>query len=171
MQAGGYQNRALWSEEAWDWKAKESIGHPMFWRCEGNLWNYRTMFGEIRLPLEWPVYVSHAEATAYGKWLGRKLPTEAQFHRAAYGTKDGGRERSYPWGDEAPGPSKGNFDFKRGILCLWDHILLGQAHSACMILWGTGGVDADGVCSISRLSRPCPSIPATPQISLTASTM
>jgi len=112
MQAGGYESRSLWSEEAWAWKAKEGVEHPMFWRREGNLWIYRTMFGEIRLPPEWPVYVSHAEATAYAKWLGRKLPTEGQFHRAAYGTPDGARERSYPWGEEAPSASRGNFDFK-----------------------------------------------------------
>src|SRR5436190_1816017 len=86
--------------------------HTMFWRREGNLWIYRSMFGEIRLPLEWPVYVSHAEATAYAKWLGRKLPTEAEFHRAAYGAPEGGKERSYPWGEEAPSASTGNFNFK-----------------------------------------------------------
>jgi gamma-glutamyl hercynylcysteine S-oxide synthase len=112
IQAGGYENRSLWSEEAWAWKAKEGVEHPMFWRREGNLWIYRTMFGEIRLPQEWPVYVSHAEATAYAKWLGRKLPTEAQFHRAAYGTPDGKKERRYPWGEEAPSATRGNFDFK-----------------------------------------------------------
>jgi gamma-glutamyl hercynylcysteine S-oxide synthase len=124
IQAGGYENRALWSEEAWNWKAKEGIEHPMFWRREGNLWIYRTMFGEIRLPQEWPVYASHAEATAYAKWLGRKLPTEAQFHRAAYGTPDGTKERSYPWGEEGPGATKGNFDFR-----LWDPSPVG-AHPA-----------------------------------------
>jgi len=69
------------------------------------------MFGEIRLPQEWPVYASHAEATAYAKWLGRKLPTEAQFHRAAYGTPDGTKERSYPWGEEGPSATKGKFRF------------------------------------------------------------
>ena len=94
IQAGGYENRSLWSEEAWEWKEKEGVEHPAFWRRDGNLWMYRAMFGEIRLPLDWPVYVSHAEATAYAKWLGRKLPSEAQFHRAAYGTperRDGAR--------------------------------------------------------------------------------
>jgi len=112
LQAGGYENRSLWREEAWAWKQKEGIEHPMFWRREGNLWVYRRMFGEIRLPLEWPVYVSQAEASAYAKWLGRKLPTEAQFHRAAYGTPGGRSERSYPWGEEAPSASRGNFDFQ-----------------------------------------------------------
>ena len=112
IQAGGYDNRSLWNDEAWAWRTKESVEHPVFWRREGNLWIYRTMFGEIRLPQEWPVYVSHAEATAYAKWLGRKLPTEAQFHRTAYGTPEGRRERSYPWGEEAPSTVRGNFDFK-----------------------------------------------------------
>jgi len=86
MEAGGYENEALWSSEAQEWKKGEGIKHPGFWRRAGNLWMYRTMFGEIRLPLEWPVYVSHAEASAYANWLGRKLPSEPEFHRAAHGT-------------------------------------------------------------------------------------
>ena len=69
------------------------------------------MFGDIQLPMDWPVYVSHAEATAYARWLGRKLPTEEQFHRAAYSTSDSEVERKYPWGDEDPDGRYGNFDF------------------------------------------------------------
>ncbi len=115
MQAGGYENPALWDKEAWEWKEKERVEHPAFWKRDGNLWMYRAMFGEVRLPLDWPVYVSHAEATAYAKWLGRTLPSEEQFHRAAYGTRDGKRERSYPWGEEAPSARYGNFDFQQ-----WD---------------------------------------------------
>jgi iron(II)-dependent oxidoreductase len=138
VQAGGYQNRSLWSEEAWAWKAKEDIEHPMFWRREGNLWVYRTMFGEIRLPLEWPVYVSHAEATAYANWLGRKLPTEAQFHRAAYGTPEGKRERRYPWGEEAPSAARGNFDFRS-----WDPSPVG-AHPAGASAFGVHDMVGNG---------------------------
>jgi gamma-glutamyl hercynylcysteine S-oxide synthase len=111
MQAGGYTDASLWSREAWAWRKKENIQHPTFWHRSGSLWMYRTMFGDIQLPLDWPVYVSHAEATAYAKWLGRRLPSEEQFHRAAYGTSDEEVERIYPWGDEAPGPNYGNFDF------------------------------------------------------------
>ncbi len=55
----------------------------------GGQWLYRAMFEEIPLPLDWPVYVSHAEATAYARWAGKSLPTEAEWHRAAYGTGDG----------------------------------------------------------------------------------
>ncbi len=115
LQAGSYAHRELWSKEAWDWKEKEGVEHPAFWKRDGNIWMYQAMFGEIRLPLDWPVYVSHAEATAYAKWLGRELPSEEQFHRAAYGTRDGGPERAYPWGEEAPSKRHGNFDFHQ-----WD---------------------------------------------------
>jgi iron(II)-dependent oxidoreductase len=112
LQAGGYENRALWSDDAWAWKQALRVEHPAFWKREGNLWMYRGMFGDVRLPLQWPVYVSHAEASAYAKWLGRALPSEAQFHRAAYGTPNGDHERSYPWGEELPGEQHGNFDFQ-----------------------------------------------------------
>ncbi len=115
IQAGGYENAALWSAEAWAWKEKEGVHHPAFWRRDGNLWMYRAMFGEVRLPLDWPVYVSHAEATAYAKWLGHKLPSEEQFHRAAYGTHEARQERAYPWGEDAPSERHGNFDFHQ-----WD---------------------------------------------------
>jgi gamma-glutamyl hercynylcysteine S-oxide synthase len=111
LQAGGYKDRSLWGEDGWAWKESAKIKHPAFWRRSGSLWTYRTMFGDIHLPLDWPVFVSHAEASAYAKWLGRKLPTEEQFHRAAYGTSDARSERSYPWGDEAPNKLLGNFDF------------------------------------------------------------
>jgi len=72
------------------------------------------MFAELPLPETWPVYVSHAEASAYARWKERKLPSEAQFHRAAYGTPQG-FEREYPWGGEPPEVERGNFDFRR-----WD---------------------------------------------------
>jgi iron(II)-dependent oxidoreductase len=111
IQSRGYQNRSLWSAEDWDWKEKNGIRHPTFWYRDGNIWMQRGMFGDRRLPLDRPVYVSHAEASAYARWLGRKLPTEEQFHRAAYGTPDSEVERSYPWGEEAPNPRFGNFDF------------------------------------------------------------
>jgi len=121
VHAGGYQHRSLWNEAAWAWKEREGIEHPAFWRRAGNLWMYRAMFGEVRLPLEWPVYVSHAEATAYAQWLGRKLPSEAEYHRAAFGTPGGRRERAYPWGEEAASGRHGNFDFHH-----WDPCAVGS---------------------------------------------
>jgi gamma-glutamyl hercynylcysteine S-oxide synthase len=114
LQAGGYENRSLWTDDDWDWKQKENAKHPAFWIKQGNIWMCRTMFGEVPLPPDWPVYVSHAEASAYAKWLGRQLPSEAQFHRAAFGAPRG-EEREYPWGNDAPSERHGNFDFSQ-----WD---------------------------------------------------
>lgn len=138
LQAGGYQDRSLWSPEAWAWRTRENIEHPLFWRRDGNLWVYRAMFGELRLPLEWPVYVSHAEATAYANWLGRKLPTEAQFHRAAYGTPNDETERSYPWGEEQPNEHHGNFDFRS-----WDPSPVGS-HPAGASAFGVHDLVGNG---------------------------
>ena len=58
---------------------------PHFWTSRNGQWFLRGMFGEIPLPLDWPVYVTQAEASAYAHWRGGSLPTEAQFHRAAEG--------------------------------------------------------------------------------------
>jgi iron(II)-dependent oxidoreductase len=125
INVGGYETRALWTgtggdheddyddrEKDWDWKSGHGISHPAFWRYENNQWLYRTMFEDIPLPLDWPVYVSQAEAKAYARWAGKSLPTEAEWQRAAYSTPSGD-ERSYPWGEQAPDATFGNFDFSR----------------------------------------------------------
>jgi iron(II)-dependent oxidoreductase len=89
---------------------------PHFWIRRSGEWFYRGMFDEIPLPVNASTYVTYAEAKAYAKWIGKALPTEAQFHRAAYATP-AGEERDYPWGDEPPEARHGNFDFHA-----WDPI-------------------------------------------------
>jgi ergothioneine biosynthesis protein EgtB len=114
LAAGGYENRDLWTDADWNWRAEHNINHPIFWKRDGDSWHFRAMFDEIPLLLDWPAYVSHAEASAYALWAGKALPTEAQWHRAACGTSEG-VARPYPWGSEAPNGKRGNFDFQR-----WD---------------------------------------------------
>jgi len=87
LEAGGYSNRDLWTAEGWDWKNAQSIWHPAFWVKTYQGWTWRTMFGAVPLPADWPVYVSHAEAAAYAKWAGGRLPTEPEWHRAAEGAE------------------------------------------------------------------------------------
>jgi gamma-glutamyl hercynylcysteine S-oxide synthase len=116
--SGGYETRSLWgdsdneNDEDWGWKSRRGISHPAFWRREGKQWLYRTMFADIPLPLDWPVYVSQAEAKAYARWAGKSLPTEAEWQRAAFSTLHGD-ERTYPWGEQVPDSTFGNFDFVR----------------------------------------------------------
>jgi len=117
---GGYVTRELWRDDDWAWKEQEKLAHPHDWRPNGKEYDYRGMFGAFPLPLDWPAYVSYAEASAYARWAGGALPTEAQWHRAAYGTPDG-QERAYPWGDDPPTARHGNFDFAR-----WDPAPVGS---------------------------------------------
>ena len=116
----GYDDQRLWDDADWAWIKRHNIGHPHLWFMREGQWFYRAMFEEIELPLDWPVYVSHAEAAAYARFAGKSLPTEAQFHRAAYGTQEG-TERAYPWGDAPPDAGRGNFDFQR-----WDPVAVGS---------------------------------------------
>ncbi len=120
VQAGGYERGDLWSDAGWKWISSEEHRCPSFWIPTGNSWSCRTMFAEVPLPLDWPAYVSHDEATAYARWLGKELPSEAEWHRAAYGTRDSS-EREYPWGADAPSSRHGNFDFER-----WDPVPVGS---------------------------------------------
>jgi ergothioneine biosynthesis protein EgtB len=125
MAAGGYETRAFWNDDDWNWKTAGGISHPLFWNKDGDRWLYRAMFDEVPFDevtdvLDWPVYVSQAEASAYARWAGKSLPTEAEWQRAAYGTVDG-KARVYPWGNETPNAEFnkefGNFDFHR-----WDPV-------------------------------------------------
>jgi ergothioneine biosynthesis protein EgtB len=134
---GGYQERALWTDADWAWRCATEVVHPELWVKRGNAWRYRAMFAEVPLPLAWPVYVSHAEAAAYARWAGRRLPSEAELHRAAYATP-GGEERPYPWGDAAPEPRHGAFGFAG-----WDPEPVGS-HPAGDSAFGVGELVGNG---------------------------
>jgi iron(II)-dependent oxidoreductase len=62
-------------------------GTPFFWTRRDGAWRYRGMFSEFPLPLDWPVYVTQLQAEAYANWRGMRLPTEAEWHRAADGAR------------------------------------------------------------------------------------
>jgi ergothioneine biosynthesis protein EgtB len=153
LQAGGYHERSLWTAEGWDWKARDGIAHPLFWSRTGpgnsGGWSYRGMFEEVPLPLEWPVYVSHAEASAYAAWAGKRLPEEAEWHRAAYGASDAA-DRDFPWGANPPAPESGYFDLKR-----WDPSPV-NAFPAGESAFGVEGLLANGWEWTSSLFEPFP---------------
>ena len=97
-----------------DWMRFVQAGGPVpeFWVEREGEFLLRGVFEELPLPRSWPVYVSHDQAAAYAGWAGMRLPSEAEFHRAAYSAPDGGN-RFYPWGDAPPDAMHGNFDFER----------------------------------------------------------
>jgi formylglycine-generating enzyme required for sulfatase activity len=122
---------------------------PPFWIERDGSYLIRGMFAEAPLPRAWPVYVSHDQATAYALWKGARLATEAEYHRAAYGTP-GGDERPHPWGDAPPSAEHGNFDFQR-----WDPDAAGS-HPAGASAWGVHDLVGNGWEWTSSTFRPFP---------------
>jgi iron(II)-dependent oxidoreductase len=111
---GGYRDPRWWSAEGWAYRSEHDITAPRFWRRENGRW-WRRRFGvdEPVPPDEPVVHVSYHEAEAFAAWAGKRLPTEAEWEKAARHDPASGRSRRYPWGDEDPTP---------------DHANLGQRH-------------------------------------------
>jgi gamma-glutamyl hercynylcysteine S-oxide synthase len=137
VDAGGYRQSQWWTPETFAWVRHEGIEHPRFWTRRNGAWKWRGMFEEIDLPRAWPVYVSQAEAAAYTRWKGARLPTEAEYHRAAFG-ESSGDERQYPWGDAPPDASRGLFDFTS-----WNPVAVGR-HPAGQSAWGVHDLMGNG---------------------------
>jgi iron(II)-dependent oxidoreductase len=122
---GGYRRPEFWTEAGWQWRASVQAEHPVYWQpLSGGRWLRRHF--DQRVPLEdhHPVlHVNWYEASAYCRWAGRRLPTEAEWELAACAearTDERGsaeRNRLYPWGDEPPTPERANLD-GRNLGCL-----------------------------------------------------
>jgi len=158
LDSGGYEKEELWDEEGWRWIREQGVSHPLFWEIHRGGWFWRGLWDLIPLPMAWPVYVSHSEAAAYARWRGRRLPTEAEFHRAAYGTPDG-RERSYPWGEDPPDSTRGNFDFARPDPVPVGSFPLGQSAWGVQDLVGNGWEWTSTVFAPFEGFAPMPSYP------------
>lgn len=98
---------------------EEGGSRPHYWRWNGRRWMLRTMFGEVPLRLDWPVYATLEQASRFAAAVGASLPSEAQWDRAAFGSPTGSSGR-YPWGDSAPAAHRANVDFQRWDPCAVD---------------------------------------------------
>lgn len=137
VEADGYADPRWWTREDWAWVQNEHVEHPLFWERHDGRWFWRGMFRLVPLPLSWPVYVCFAEAAAFARWKGTRLPSEAEFQRAAYGTPEG-QERQHPWGDAEPSSTRGVFDFAS-----WDPQPAGS-HAAGRSAWGVEDLVGNG---------------------------
>jgi gamma-glutamyl hercynylcysteine S-oxide synthase len=103
---GGYRDPRWWTEAGWDHVQRAGLTAPGNWTEPG----WRTRFGRDEpLPADEPVqHVTWHEADAYARWAGARLPTEAEWEKAARWDPATGRSRRYPWGDDDPTPERAN---------------------------------------------------------------
>jgi iron(II)-dependent oxidoreductase len=112
VEGGGYERRPWWSDEAWAWKEEYDITHPEGWaRGPTGEWRRWTLDGWAPLDPDQPVvHVSWFEADALARAHGARLPTEAEWEKAATWDQEAQEARPYPWGDEAPDEQRANLD-------------------------------------------------------------
>ena len=102
---GGYNNQQFWDDEGWDWLQNNNIKTANGWKKDGDgnwLIKHFDQWQAMR-PHAAVVHINWYEASAWCRWAGRRLPTEAEWELAASGSPSNNNEkRMFPWGNEKP---------------------------------------------------------------------
>jgi iron(II)-dependent oxidoreductase len=138
---GGYGRREFWDDDGWACREREGWTQPLYWSSDGGggstSWRVRTMFVEVPLPTEYPVTgVSWYEAEAYARFAGKRLPTEAEWEKAAAWDCEGKRKRLFAWGDDAPSVERCNSDFRFWGTTPAGAFPAGASATGCLVMTG-----------------------------------
>jgi ergothioneine biosynthesis protein EgtB len=105
----GYANSKYWLADGWDQAKEEGWRAPLYWEFDSGIWMKKDFLGLRRIDSDEPVTnISYYEADAYAKWAGKRLPTEAEWEKAASWNEDRQKKSPYPWGDDNPTPVHAN---------------------------------------------------------------
>jgi iron(II)-dependent oxidoreductase len=113
----GYHRGKLWCDAGWAWRQARNAEHPVYWLGKRDgVWMARNYREPQPLAPDAPVvFVNWFEASAWCRWAGRRLPSEAEWEAAAIGEATGdrlsGNRRRWPWGDAPPTAARANLDF------------------------------------------------------------
>ncbi|QHF94335.1 ergothioneine biosynthesis protein EgtB [Streptomyces sp. NHF165] len=109
IEDGGYERPEWWHPEGWRHRVRQGLTAPLFWFREGRTWLRRRFGRTEEVPGDEPVlHVCWYEADAYARWAGRRLPTEAEWEKAARHDPATGRSLRHPWGDRDAGAVHAN---------------------------------------------------------------
>jgi ergothioneine biosynthesis protein EgtB len=109
VDAGGYDDYKYWLADGWDLVQEMKWKSPLYWQREEGKWFKIDFRGLCEIDPEEPVInVSYYEADAYARWAGKRLPTEAEWEKAASWNEKLEKKTRYPWGDDEPSPDRAN---------------------------------------------------------------
>ncbi len=104
IEEGGYEDYRYWLADGWEVAKEQQWNAPLYWtQEEDNVWIKKDFRGLGRIDPDEPVVnVSYYEADAFARWAGKRLPTEAEWEKAASWNDELQRKTLYPWGDQRP---------------------------------------------------------------------
>lgn len=109
IDAGGYEDYRFWLSDGWDIVNEKKWDAPLYWQKIEGYWYKKDFGGLNKISPDEPVTnVSYYEADAYSKWAGKRIPTEAEWEKAASWNEDLEKKTIYPWGDELPSDHTAN---------------------------------------------------------------
>src|ERR1700686_1148272 len=140
IKAGGYQDFRWWHSAGWEKVNQEHWQAPLYWERLDGEWMIRDFAGLHRAAekLNEPVsHVSFLESSAYAKWAVKRLPTEAEWEKAASFSPAANSKREFPWGDTPPDESLGNlFENNLWGVAPVGAFLAGQSDYGCQQMIG-----------------------------------